>query len=307
MATVAKIVVIEQEALTPWFSSGQIDLADAVLLHHVLTRFTRRLHQKILIHAGHEFVWVHYATIRAENPAIRLSDSQLRRRFSKLIALGLLERCQEAVAKSSGEWRGSRAYFRIGDVYKARLQLQDKARGKSRRWTPEGTAEPCTSSCGSISNTSDRAKMSGHSKAPKTPPRYDRAKMSGQSLGIKNSEKVVAGAIPVGADAPSGEPLAVEPFKASGENEEALKDRALRRSAKAEAAQGSSGTPLRAEVLAGRCAELAEEPLAGAKLRSKLSEVRAELRTNGRLSLSRSLRSESDLCAAGLVCLGGSE
>ena len=82
------IIRIEQAALEPW--REDIDIIDAALIHHVLVRLTRRLNQRTIVYEGEPCVWVHYPTVRAENWLINLGQEALKKRFKKLVKLGLL-------------------------------------------------------------------------------------------------------------------------------------------------------------------------------------------------------------------------
>ena len=118
------IIVVEQKVLEPW--EGQIDLVDAALINHVIVRLTRRERQRVVLHEGTACVWVHYPTVRAENWLIDLSPAALKKRLAKLVGLGLLVRTQLSV-KNSGTCRGSRSYYGIGPVLKARYTAVDSA------------------------------------------------------------------------------------------------------------------------------------------------------------------------------------
>ncbi len=192
MSARTKIIVIEQEALEPW--KGQVDLADAALLNHVVVRLTRRMHQKVVLHEGEPCVWVHYPTVRAENWLIDFTDRGLQARFAKLVRLGLLIRTQLSVS-NNGTCRGSRAYYGIGPALKARLEAVDS------------TDTPAKSV--------DNSKTDPHGDVAHYDPHGDVA----QSLGESLSRRVSAGA-GLRSVRPRRPPSALPPKEKPGGKEE---------------------------------------------------------------------------------------
>ena len=161
-----QIIYLDQAALEPW--REDIDIIDAALLHHVQVRLTRRVRQKIIVHAGVQCVWVHMPTVRRENWMLPLSEIALGKRFSKLVKLGLLVRKQV----SQGTGKGSKSYFGISELLKRRFEELD-----SRR-----SSEPF-----------DPSQNTPHSYDPSPDTaQYDPSQDTGQSLSGSNSDRGVS-------------------------------------------------------------------------------------------------------------------
>lgn len=122
----SRIIIIFQDALMPWID--QVDLIDAALIYHVLARKEFRARQLMITDKDREYVWVHYPTVLKENWLIKCSIRTLKRRFSKLVMIGILVRKQIPWSKENGDYRGSKACYALSEAFKASKERCDRIR-----------------------------------------------------------------------------------------------------------------------------------------------------------------------------------
>jgi uncharacterized phage protein (TIGR02220 family) len=103
-------IVLNQRVLARW--KGEIDPTDAIIVSHI-ERVETSKNPKIIakrIAAGHS--WIDLETLLADNPVISMTYEGLRRRLSRLVKAGVLDR----VCQKSSDNR-NRSYFKLSDEW----------------------------------------------------------------------------------------------------------------------------------------------------------------------------------------------
>jgi hypothetical protein len=120
-----------------------VDIFDALLIGHVVTRLTRRTKQRAIVEAGTPLVWCHLGTIPRENWFCGLSVSSISHRVCRLVRLGILTRKQvQRGRKGSQTYLGSQSFLGLSEAYRRCLESLDRPRPETPLAEPQTFETP---------------------------------------------------------------------------------------------------------------------------------------------------------------------